>query len=170
MRVDPRLAATARTFARYAPVFDQAVALNAKSLIGLMSAGVCPGRTADVLAQRPTVRRAYRLCAPFRYATSATLLCAVDGDDDRQRTRRRRRAIAAERRCHVGHWGFGVSRHLYLAIGPAYGARAVADAIGGDADDCGSVDLSRLLLCALAHQGIHHVSRGRACRRQVGSG
>lgn len=34
--VDQRLAATGRTFAQYAPVFDQAVAVNAKSLIGLM--------------------------------------------------------------------------------------------------------------------------------------
>lgn len=34
--VDARLAATGRTFTEYAPVFDQAVAVNAKSLIGLM--------------------------------------------------------------------------------------------------------------------------------------
>lgn len=36
MLVDQRLAATGRTFGQYAPVFDQAVAVNAKSLIGLM--------------------------------------------------------------------------------------------------------------------------------------
>lgn len=34
--VDARLAATGRTLAEYKPVFDQAVAVNAKSLIGLM--------------------------------------------------------------------------------------------------------------------------------------
>lgn len=34
--VDARLAATGRTLAEYTPVFDQAVAVNAKSLIGLM--------------------------------------------------------------------------------------------------------------------------------------
>ena len=34
--LDQRLAATGRTYAQYAPVFDQAVAVNAKSLIGLM--------------------------------------------------------------------------------------------------------------------------------------
>lgn len=34
--VDTRLAATGRTFDQYAPVFNQAVATNAKSLIGLM--------------------------------------------------------------------------------------------------------------------------------------
>jgi hypothetical protein len=34
--VDARLAATGRTFEQYAPVFDHAVAANAKSLIGLM--------------------------------------------------------------------------------------------------------------------------------------
>jgi hypothetical protein len=34
--VNARLAATGRTLAEYAPVFDQAVAVNAKSLIGLM--------------------------------------------------------------------------------------------------------------------------------------
>ncbi len=34
--LDARLHATGRSFAQYAPVFDQAVAVNAKSLIGLM--------------------------------------------------------------------------------------------------------------------------------------
>lgn len=121
--VDQRLAATGRTFAQYAPVFDQAVAVNAKSLIGLMVPAFALFAPLMFMRDRWPIAQHIVFALHF-YAFLLLLFCApltamvidraLGGD-----------GVLSQRNDDLVSILILIASvtYLYLAIGPAYGAR-----------------------------------------------
>ena len=124
--VDARLAATGKTLAEYAPVFDQAVATNAKSLIGLrvpLLALLLPlvfWRRHRPLAVHVVFSLHFYtfllilFCVPLIAIAINTLL---GGPPDLKDTAYDAMSIGLLLSC---------AAYLYLAIAPVYGTRGVA--------------------------------------------
>ncbi|MBL8643453.1 MAG: DUF3667 domain-containing protein [Rhodospirillaceae bacterium] len=124
--VDARLAETGRTFAEYAPVFDHAVAVNAKSLIGLM---VLPFALAPLIVfwRRHKPLAAHVVFSLHFYAFLLLLLCVPLVGVLIDRLLFGGTGVLSQRNDDIMSvmllTACGV--YLYAAIGPAYDAKGI---------------------------------------------
>jgi hypothetical protein len=124
--VEQRLAATGKSFTAYAAVFDQAVAVNAKSLIGLMVpflAGLLP-----LVFWRPARPLAVHFVFALHfYAFLLLLFCVPLAATGLGKSLGGPGGLSgpADDAVSVGLM-MACAAYLYLAAGPVYGARGVA--------------------------------------------